>query len=80
MFDPLITQIYGNIYCKSDPEKLVLGFFDLNSYKQYRYYLNLGSGKDITVVLRKLDQYFDIPDRGYKKDEPPVFWETNYKR
>jgi len=52
----------------------------MNSYKQYRYYLNLGTGKDETVVLRQLDQYFDIPDRGYRKDEPPIFWETNYKR
>lgn len=80
LFDPVIAQVFGNIHCKSDPDKIVLGFFDLNSYKQYRYYLNLGSGNDITVVLRQLDQYFDIPDRGFRKDEPPIFWETNYKR
>jgi hypothetical protein len=80
LFDPVIAQVYGNIYCKNDPDKIVLGFFDMNSYKQYRYYLNLGTGKDETVVLRQLDQYFDIPDRGYRKDEPPIFWETNYKK
>ncbi len=80
LFDPLIAQVYGNIKCKTDPEQIVLGFFDLNAHKQHRYYLNLGSGSDNTVVLRKLDQYYDIPDRGYRKDEPPIFWETNYKR
>lgn len=80
LFDPLMTQIYGNIHCKNDPERIVLGFFDLNSYRQHRYYLNLGSGKDITVVLRQLTDFFDIPDRGYKKNDPPIFWETNYKR
>jgi hypothetical protein len=80
LFDPLMTQIHGNIRCKSDAEKIALGLFDLNSYQQHRYYLNLCSGKDNTVVLRKLNEFFDIPDRGYKKDEPPVFWETNYKR
>lgn len=80
LFDPVIGQVYGNILCKTDPEKIVLGFFDLNSYKQYQYYLNLGLGSDETVVLRQLDQFFDIPDRGFKKDEPPIFWETNYKR
>ncbi|MBV5311668.1 MAG: DUF4249 domain-containing protein [Prolixibacteraceae bacterium] len=80
LFDPVIGQVYGNILCKTDPEKIVLGFFDLNSYKQYRYYLNLGAGSDETVILRQLDEFFDIPDRGYRKDEPPIFWETNYKR
>jgi hypothetical protein len=80
LFDPVIAQVYGNITCKTDPEKIVLGFFDMNSYKQYRYYLNLGTGSDQTVVLRQLDQFFDIPDRGFKKDIPPEFWETNYKR
>jgi hypothetical protein len=80
LFDPVIAQVYGNITCKTDPEKIVLGFFDMNSYKQYRYYLNLGTGSDQTVVLRQLDQFFDIPDRGFKKDFPPEFWETNYKR
>ena len=80
LFDPVIAQVYGNITCRTDPEKIVLGFFDMNSYKQYRYYLNLGTGTDETVVLRQLYQYFDIPDRGFKKDFPPEFWETNYKR
>lgn len=80
LLDPLIAQVYGNIKCNTHPDKIVLGFFDLNSYKQYRYYLNLGTDNDNTVVLRQLDQYFDIPDRGYRKDQPPIFWETNYKR
>lgn len=80
LFDPVIAQVYGNITCRTDPEKIVLGFFDMNSFKQYRYYLNLGTGTDQTVVLRQLDQFFEIPDRGFKKDIPPIFWETNYKR
>jgi hypothetical protein len=78
LFDPVLTQVSGNIRCKSDPTKIVLGYFDLNSYKQYRYYLNLGTGTEGTVVQRRLTRYFDIPDRGYVKDNPPIFWETNY--
>jgi hypothetical protein len=80
LFDPVVSQVAGNVVCRTDPEKIVLGFFDMNSYKQYRYYLNLGTGTDQTVVLRQLDQFFDIPDRGFTKDLPPEFWETNYKR
>lgn len=30
LFDPVIAQVYGNILCKNDPDKIVLGFFDLN--------------------------------------------------
>ena len=78
LFDPVLTQVYGNMHCVNDPSKIVLGFFDLNSYQQYRYYLNLGSGNDNTVVLRRLTKFYDIPDHGYKRIDPPVFWETNY--
>jgi hypothetical protein len=78
LFDPVISQVYGNIKCISDPSKIVMGFFDLNSYKQYRYYLNLGSGNDNTVKLRRINHFYDIPDRGYKYNTPPIFWENNY--
>ena len=79
LFDPVLTQVYGNMHCLKDPSRIILGYFDLNSYKQYRYYLNLGTGTESTVVLRQLDKYYEIPDRGYTKDSPPFFWETNYK-
>lgn len=78
LFDPVLTQVYGNIHCKSDPTKLVLGFFDLNSYRQYRYYLNLGAGDDIQVVQRRLSRYLDIPYDGHLIGVRPVFWESNY--
>ena len=80
LFEPVISQVYGNIKCITDPDKNVMGFFDLNSYKQYRYYLNLGFGNDNSVVQRRLTKYYDIPDRGYKKTNPPDFWEDNYKK
>lgn len=79
LFDPVLTQVFGNMHCVGDPSRTILGFFDLNSYKQYRYYLNLGTGTESTVVLRRLDKFYEIPDRGYTKDNPPFFWETNYK-
>lgn len=78
LFEPVISQVYGNIKCITDPDKVVMGFFDLNSYMQYRYYLNLGNGNDNSVVLRRLTRFYDIPDNGYKNIDPPVFWETNY--
>ncbi len=79
LFEPVISQVYGNIQCITDPKKIVMGFFDLNSYSQYRYYLNIGASDENPVVLRRLTKFYDIPDRGYKRTNPPDFWETNYK-
>lgn len=77
LFDPVMSQVYGNIHCKSHPEKLVLGFFDLNSYRQYRYYLSLGTGPDDQVIQRRLNRYPDIPDEGFQIGTRPEFWENN---
>jgi len=78
LFDPVQTQIYGNIHCVTDSEKLVLGFFDLNSYRQHRYFLILGNGPDNQVVQRQVDRYLEIPEDGYYQDGTrPDFWETN---
>jgi len=80
LFEPIVTQVYGNIHCKTDASKIALGFFDVNSYRQYRYFLNIGSNERSTVVQRRLNSYPHIPDRGYERGNPPEFWETNYKR
>jgi len=78
LFDPVQTQIYGNIHCVTDTEKLVLGYFDLNTYRQYRYYLNLGTGPDNQVVQRQLNRYLEIPEEGQHTDGTrPDFWEYN---
>lgn len=78
LYDPVQTQVYGNIHCKTSPEKLVLGFFDLNSYRQYRYYFYPGTGPDNQVVLRRLNHRdFDIPDQNDTTGTRPVFWEYN---
>lgn len=78
LFDPVLTQVYGNIHCKNDPSKIVLGFFDVNSYRQYRYYFNFGTGPDNQVIQRRLNRYFDIPDYGDTIGIHPEFWEDNY--
>lgn len=77
LFDPVLTQVYGNMHCTSDPTKIALGFFELNSYRQYRYFLNLGVGDDRQVVQRRLNRYPDISYDGQQIGERPVFWESN---
>lgn len=74
LFDPIQTQVNGNIICKTDPAKIVFGYFDLNSCQQIRYYINLSSPNS-EVVVRQLFRYPYIPDEGSIKGEPPVWWE-----
>lgn len=76
LFDPVLTQVTGNIHCKTNPEKLVLGFFDLNSYRQYRYFLKFGNIENDKVIQRRLNRYLDIPDNGSQYGVPPDFWEN----
>ena len=77
LFDPVNTQVYGNIHCTNDPSKIALGFFDLNSYRQYRYFLNL-SVNDKAGIQRRLNRYLAISDKGYLIGYCPAFWEYNY--
>jgi len=74
LFDPIQTQIYGNITCKTDPSKIVFGYFDLNSYRQYRYYTNLYLQEN-DIKLRQIFRYPDIPYEGQIKGLSPDWWE-----
>ena len=74
LFDPIQTQIYGNITCKTDPSKIVFGYFDLNSYQQIRYYMYLSSPQ-ASVPLRQLFRYPFIPDEGQTVGSPPAWFE-----
>lgn len=77
LFDPMLTQVSSNIHCVNNPSKIVLGFFDLCSYSRYRYFMNLGSGPNSTLIIRKITKFYDIPNRGFTVDKHPVFWQTN---
>lgn len=74
LFDPVQTQIYGNITCITDRTKVVFGYFDLNSSRQYRYYFNLSS-PFTNVILRQIFRYPYIPDDGQTRDGSPAWWE-----
>jgi hypothetical protein len=77
LFDPILTQVYGNIHCITDQSKIVAGFFDLNSYCQYRYFLRIGMRINVEnyAIQRRINRYPDIPYYGYLKGIRPQFWE-----
>lgn len=74
IFDPVYVQVQGNISCTTDPEKLVLGNFEIESHKEHRYFLKYYRNND-KFSIKKLTHFYDIPGSGYVKDNPPVFWE-----
>jgi len=74
LFDPIQNQIYGNITCITDPSKIVFGYFDLNSYRQYRYFLYI-SNPNAAVTLRQIFRYPFIPEEGDVVNTPPDWWE-----
>ena len=70
LFDPIQTQVYGNILCKSNPSEIVYGFFDLYSVKEIRYFLKLPT-PPLELTLRPINRYPVIPFDGEIKAEVP---------
>ena len=76
LFDPIQTQIYGNITCTSNPSKIAFGYFDLNSYQQYRYYIYMSApDPNNPIIPRQIFRYPYIPDSGETVTYPPDWWE-----
>ncbi len=71
LFDPLATQVCGNIKCISDPSRLVLGYFSTSSGSNYSFYAYLRS--DNTIYSRKLDIDPDTLDIRYDSILPPIW-------
>ncbi len=74
LFDPMYVQPEGNIRCTSNPEKLILGNFEISSFREYRYFINCSSSGR-SYKINPIMQFYDIPAEGVKQDVPPQFWE-----
>ncbi len=79
IFDPVYIQAEGNISCVSDPEKVVLGNFEISSMTEKRYYLNYYKTDDSIRLFRSIPYFYDIPEEGSTIDIQPDFWESRYK-
>jgi hypothetical protein len=45
LFDPITSQLYGNLHCTSDPDKLVLGLFEASSVTQSAFLIRKATSK-----------------------------------
>jgi hypothetical protein len=74
LFDPVITQIDGNVKCISDPSVRVLGFFEASNDLGMFVYKILHP-KNLDNYEIRLIEYFDpLPRSGCTKTIPPDFW------
>jgi hypothetical protein len=74
IFDPLYVQARNNLTCISDPEKNILGNFEISRHREHRYLVKLNRGSGINRI-RKVEQYFDITESGIRSIYKPYFWE-----
>lgn len=70
VFDPLPSQLKGNIKCKSDPKKLVFGFFDVSAIEKLYFRYNI----DETISLTQKDDFPGFTSDGESANVAPPFW------
>jgi hypothetical protein len=73
LFDPVYSQIPGNMSCTSNPDKLMLGVFDLSSVTRHQYYVTNVEYQNI--YYHKMQTVYDIPGEGVSVGIIPLFWQ-----
>lgn len=73
LFDPIASQLPGNMVCTNDPDQKILGFFEVSSFKSttYRY---LAIPEHNTFIYTPYEDLDHVPSSGALYDERPFFW------
>lgn len=74
IFDPLYVQARNNLHCENNPDKVILGYFEMANLKEHRFYIRLDPRNEINEV-RRVETFYDIPERGIIPIYLPWFWE-----
>lgn len=72
IFDPLTSQLYGNLYCKSDPDLPVLGFFEVSPVTTTTWVISR-DGPGTPITFRNVPNIYP-PELGFTINNPPYFW------
>lgn len=73
-FDPIATQLPGNIKCVTHPEEIVLGFFEVATVSIHTFSLRTSLFYNQTEIFPIEANLMDIPPSGCIKDAFPPFW------
>jgi hypothetical protein len=72
IFDPVATQLYGNMKCTTDSSKLVLGLFETSSVTTYSF--SIGG---YSYVTKQIPNLYPPKSKGFMIDTIPDFWINN---
>lgn len=73
IFDPIPTQLLGNIKCMSNPDKKVIGLFEVSSLSLNAYTVRPSLRRQ-AVDVEKVTPMIPVPNVGTQMDVPPDFW------
>lgn len=76
LFDPVYSQLETNFTCISDPEKEVLGFFELSSYRYFRFFAMSPYGSSSKRIYLTGNRNRLPKSNIIRGILPPGFWET----
>jgi len=79
LFDPLYVQARNNLKCVSNPDKLILGNFEIARQREYRFFIWFISDED-GYLIKPIPYFYEIPPEGESVEEQPDFWETPSKK
>ena len=71
IFDPVESQIIGNMYCANDTTEQVFGYFGASSVQENSGFIHLDYNNK---VRNKNVIYFPELDRNLLSNSPPDFW------
>lgn len=77
IFDPVISQLNGNMKCESNPDEIVFGYFGASAVsKYYRFGYLSTSGKVKNIPIK----YFPtLTETKFYVGFPPDYWIDHYK-
>jgi hypothetical protein len=73
IFDPIASQINGNIVCTSNPERSVLGFFEVSGCVKKSVYIKPHVSYNTIEYSSSID-LDSIPESGLSVQDAPFFW------
>jgi hypothetical protein len=74
LFDPIASQINGNIKCLTHPEKKVLGFFEVSSVNFSAYKIDFRNLDNGQPSITKVPYILPPKPNGFITDIIPSFW------
>jgi hypothetical protein len=74
LFDPIATQLNGNIKCITDPEKKAIGFFEASSVSYSAYVIDFRNLKNSQPSIIKTPYILPPGSKGCYIDKVPPFW------